>query len=200
MKTKPELTTKKKSRIPRQDSGTRERLLDAAEALLLDQGYAAVTTRRLGEKAGVTPPLLHYYFKSMDELFVCLYRRHAETALQHTKEVLRSGNVLTTLWQMSSDPMDGVLLAEFMALANHRPAVRDEMTLHAEEFRRIQHRAVKKYIQEQGIESPLDPETLIVLMAGIGLLIALESKSGFSFGHNRAKKYMAGLIDSMEAK
>ena len=55
------------------------RLLDAAEALLLEEGYAAVTSRRVAERAGVNPALLYYYFESMDGLFVALFRRGAQS-------------------------------------------------------------------------------------------------------------------------
>ena len=45
-----------------------EALLDAAERLLYDVGYAGVTTRAVAEEAGVKHGLVHYYFGSMDEL------------------------------------------------------------------------------------------------------------------------------------
>lgn len=196
MKTTSAASPRKKRSGAREDSGTRDRLLDAAETIIREQGYAAVTTRRLGEQAGVTAPLLHYYFKSMDDLFVSLYRRYAETGLQQVKEALQSGNVLQVLWQQNSDPMDAVLLFEFMALSNHRTAVRDEMMVHAEEFRRIQHRALKKYLKDEGIETSTDSETLLMLMAGTGLLLALESKAGLTFGHNRVKAFISDLIKS----
>src|ERR1700758_4678917 len=57
------------------DSETRDRLLDAAEQLMREEGYAAITTRKLGAKAGVHPQLVHYYFSGMDNLFLELWRR-----------------------------------------------------------------------------------------------------------------------------
>ena len=47
-------------RIGAADSKSRARLLDAAEQLLLDDGYAAVTSRRVAAKAGLKPQLVHY--------------------------------------------------------------------------------------------------------------------------------------------
>ena len=45
-----------------------EALLDAAERLLVDVGYAGITTRRLAGEAGVNHGLVHYYFGSVEQL------------------------------------------------------------------------------------------------------------------------------------
>ena len=45
-------------------STAEEALLDAAERLLVEVGYAGITTRRLAEEAGVNHGLVHYYFGS----------------------------------------------------------------------------------------------------------------------------------------
>jgi AcrR family transcriptional regulator len=52
-----------------------EALLDAAERLLVEQGYGAITTRKLAEQAGINPGLVHYYFGSMEEVMVQVLER-----------------------------------------------------------------------------------------------------------------------------
>ena len=56
-------------------SETRTRLLDVTEQVMLADGYAAVTSRRVAADAGVTPALVHYYFKTIDDLFLAVIRR-----------------------------------------------------------------------------------------------------------------------------
>jgi len=46
----------------------RERILDAAIELFSARGIAATTLRAIATEAGVTPALLHYYFKSKETL------------------------------------------------------------------------------------------------------------------------------------
>lgn len=46
----------------------RERILDAAIALFSERGIAATPLRAIASAAGVTPALLHYYFRSRDSL------------------------------------------------------------------------------------------------------------------------------------
>src|SRR6478736_4441687 len=65
-------------RLGTEESKTRGQLLDAAEELMLDEGYAAVTSRRVAAKAGLKPQLVHYYFRSMDDLFLEVFRRRAD--------------------------------------------------------------------------------------------------------------------------
>ncbi|WHT16546.1 TetR family transcriptional regulator [Crossiella sp. CA-258035] len=46
----------------------RERLLSAAVELIPERGWAAVSTRVLAERAGVTPSVVHYHFPAVQAL------------------------------------------------------------------------------------------------------------------------------------
>ena len=59
-------------------SPTAEAFLDAAERLLVEVGHAGISTRRLAAEAGANQGLVHYYFGSMDELFVQVLERFTE--------------------------------------------------------------------------------------------------------------------------
>lgn len=50
----------------------RQRLLDAALVLFSTKGYAATSVRELVEAAGVTKPVLYYYFKNKEGLYLAL--------------------------------------------------------------------------------------------------------------------------------
>jgi len=54
----------------------REALLGAALSQFTKKGYAATTVRELVEAAGVTRPVLYYYFGSKEGLFLELMRTH----------------------------------------------------------------------------------------------------------------------------
>src|ERR1039457_1842840 len=47
---------------------TREQLLDAATALFAEQGISSTTVAQIAERVGVTPAMIHYYFKTRDQL------------------------------------------------------------------------------------------------------------------------------------
>jgi TetR/AcrR family transcriptional regulator len=47
---------------------TREQLLDAATVLFAEQGIAATTLAQIAMRVGVTSAMIHYYFKTRDQL------------------------------------------------------------------------------------------------------------------------------------
>ena len=57
---------------------TENAFLDAAERLLIEVGYSGISTRRLAEEAGANHGLVHYYFGSMENLFVRVLERFTE--------------------------------------------------------------------------------------------------------------------------
>ena len=66
----------------------RRRILDAAELIMLGDGYAAVTSRRLESETGLK---VHYHFGSIDELFIAIVRRRGE------RNVARLADALDTI-------------------------------------------------------------------------------------------------------
>lgn len=52
-------------------------LLEAAEAEFLEKGYAKSRTTIIAKRAGVTHAMLHYYFKTKENLFEKVFRRKA---------------------------------------------------------------------------------------------------------------------------
>ena len=65
-------------RVRRERSETIALIFATTRQLMLDEGYAAVTTRRVAKDAGLTSALVHYYFPTTDDLLVALYRKASE--------------------------------------------------------------------------------------------------------------------------
>ena len=66
---------------------TEDAFLDAAERLLIGLGYAGISTRRLAEEAGANHGLVHYYFGSMENLFVRVLERFTERLITRQREM-----------------------------------------------------------------------------------------------------------------
>jgi AcrR family transcriptional regulator len=54
------------------ENNSRERLLETATELFAEKGYAATSVREIVERAGVSKPVLYYYFKSKEGLFYAI--------------------------------------------------------------------------------------------------------------------------------
>ena len=137
-------------RMGAKDSQTRAKLLDAAERLMLEEGYAAVTSRRVGQKAGISSQLVHYYFRTMDDLFLEVFRRSAEAGFARFERAIEAQPSLRTIWSSLTDGSGSVFNLEFAALANHRKAIRAEIASFAERFRAMQLDAISAILATRG--------------------------------------------------
>jgi AcrR family transcriptional regulator len=186
-------------RIGAADSKTRAQLLSAAEQLLLEEGYAAVTSRRVGAKAGLKPQLVHYYFRTMDDLFLEVFRRRADENLAHFERTVAADNSLRTLWRLNADPRGAAFMTEFVALANHRKSIRTEIAQYAERSRAAQLVALTAALQAAGIPSDqLPPIAALLLMTGLSQVLSLERVLGVTAGHDATVSYIQRVIDELE--
>ncbi|MCV7441041.1 TetR/AcrR family transcriptional regulator [Mycobacterium paraense] len=188
-------------RIGAPDAKNRGLLLDAAEQLMLEEGYAAVTSRRLASRAGLKPQLVHYYFRTMDELFLEVFRRRADEGLQAQARALQSPQPLWALWRFGTDPGFTRISMEFMALANHRKEMRAEIAYYAERFREEQRRVVAAALQRYGAESEdVPPVVWTVLMTSLSRFLVLEQAVGISGGHAETLELVETYLRRLEGE
>ena len=118
-------------------------LLDAAERLLVDVGYAEITTRRLAEEAGVNHGLVHYYFGSNDALLVRALERFTGRLVERQRELYASDRPFTEKWRTAMAFLTGEDLAyekiwlELQALAWNRPDLRERLARVNAEWRAV---------------------------------------------------------------
>jgi TetR/AcrR family transcriptional regulator len=172
-------------RVGAPDAKNRAVLLDAAERLMLDEGYAAVTSRRVAQQAGLKSQLVHYYFRTMDDLFLEVFRRRAELGLRRQAEALASPQPLRALWEFSIETESTALTMEFAALANHRKAIRAEIAQYADRFRVAQIEAVSSVLDRYEISPDVCPAGVVtVLMSSVSRMVVMEQALlGMSAGH-----------------
>jgi AcrR family transcriptional regulator len=187
-------------RIGAETSKTRAALLDATERLMVEAGYGAVTSRRVAAEAGVKPALVHYYFRTMDDLFLATYRRGAEKGLELQEVALRAPQPLWALWDFSREPFGTGLTMEFVALANHREAIRAEITASAERFRSRQVDALNEILEGYELDPGDWPAVAVaVLMSSVARFLVIESETlEMSTGHDEAVAIVERMIRRFE--
>lgn len=187
-------------RIGGKDSLTRAKLLDAAEQLMLADGYAAVTSRQVGRTAGLSSQLVHYYFATMDDLFLEVFNRRADEGLARFERALETKPTLRTIWSSLNDGSGSSFNLEFVALANHRKAIRAEIASYAERFRTMQLAAISAILTErEPLPNGITPTTILVAMAGISQLVALERALGVSGGHDEMLAFIERYLSAEDA-
>ncbi|OAA25822.1 transcriptional regulator [Frankia sp. EI5c] len=181
------------------EPSTRDQLLDAAEQLLMEEGYAAVTSRRVGARAGLAPQLVHYYFRTMDDLFLEVFRRRADVGLEMLREVVRSRPTLRELWDLRETGLTTTLFSlEFMALANHRKKIRSAIVEYYRTYRQLQLDAFSAALADLGISPERCPPLVAQLvMVGITQIMAIDGEAGLGSGYETVIDFISGQIDAL---
>lgn len=181
------------------ESNARDMLIDATIHIMVEEGYAAATSRRVAALAGVKPALVHYYFPTMDELYLDVFRRGAAAYLERQQQALDSDRPLHALWDTLIEPKDARLLQEFMGLANHRKDIRAEIASWSERWRELQITALNSIARENDLSAEdFPPAGIAVVIAAIGRTLILEQALGASRGHDEAVALVNRFIDRLE--
>jgi AcrR family transcriptional regulator len=176
-------------------------LIDQTERLMVREGYAAVTSRRVAIEAGVTAPLVHYYFPSLDDLFVAVLRRRAEQQLERQARLLATNEPLRGLWAFNTDRRAARFLTELIALANHRKSIRREIAAYAERFRAIELAALEEAVADRRIDlGGLSPAGVLVLLSTASRGLVNEESIGMRTGHEEVQVVVEQLLTRAAGK
>jgi AcrR family transcriptional regulator len=177
----------------------RTALMDAVDRLMLSDGYASVTSRRVAAEAGVNPGLVYYYFGPMDNLFVEVFRRGAERMLDRQSQALAAQQPLWAMWDLIRDQTNTGLNLEFLALGNHRKAVQAEMKKFSVRFRHLQFQAMSTILAGYDIDTDQWPaEAVMLLLDGAARFMGEERAYGLTLGHTQAIGVVERLITQLE--
>jgi AcrR family transcriptional regulator len=173
--------------------------MDAVEAVMREQGYAALSARTVAARAGLKYQIVFYYFETMDDLLLATYRRRTEWVLERTEQALSSERPLHAFWAASSDPFDGALSLEYMALSNHNQLIRAETIAFGERVRRIVVERLAPQLRQASpdpqVFTPFGIAVTVYLMGGI---LGIEEALGISGGHREAEAIMAWFLHRLE--
>jgi AcrR family transcriptional regulator len=187
-------------RVGKQDSATRTTILRSAARLMVESGYAAVTHRGVARRADVTPSLVQYYFPALDDLFVALINFQSDLAIAGLQAAATSSRPLHEMWEQARNPAATALIVEFMALANHRPAVRGPMGEVGERIRQAQAAVLSQRAASGGGTSDwtLPPEALIFILTALPRMAIIEETYGVDTGHAATLEFVQRRLDDAE--
>ena len=137
-------------------------------------------------------PLVHYYFPSLDDLFVALLRRRAGRNVERMADALASPTPLRAWWQLASDPRGTALMVELLAAANHRAALKAEVGTIAKEVRRMQMDVLDELLPQYGLDPAELPPALVA--AAVFLINVGKPVKGQVFLYAVACLVLAGAV------
>jgi AcrR family transcriptional regulator len=184
-------------RIGAENSATRAAIVEAAERVMLEEGYGAASTRRVAARAGLKPSLVHYYFPTTEDLLLAVNHKGAAEGDLRLEQALAAPDPLRALWRLLTDTSQTALALEMMALANHRKAIQQEIARHVTEVRERQTAALSALLGERIAAFGGSPEALTLVLTGIGRALIMERTLGISAGHESARDWVETLLDRL---
>jgi AcrR family transcriptional regulator len=192
---------------PSSRAETEDAFLDAAERLLIAVGYSGITTRRLAEEAGANHGLVHYYFGSMENLFVRVLERFTERLIVRQREMYGRTDISgvekwkTAMGYLESDLAAGYpkIWLELQALGWNRPDIAERVAEVNREWRAVLTEAFDQMMDEFGLDRerfPLEAMVSLVLTFNEGIMV--ERLSGISAGHRDLLDMVERWLQSLE--
>jgi len=187
----------------RQDS--EQKVLDAAERLLVRVGYAGVTTRALAAEAGANQGLVHYYFGSIEEVMLRVLNRFTERLIDRQRAMYSADVPFLEKWRTAWRFQEEDLAAgypkiwfELQALAWNRPELAARIAAVNAEWRSVLREAFGRAVREYGKEKELPVEAVTAMVMTFALGYMLERLSGIREGHEPLLAWVDEWIESLE--
>jgi TetR/AcrR family transcriptional regulator len=185
---------------PTPRAAAEEAFLDAAERLLVDVGYAGITTRRLAEEANANHGLVHYYFGSIENVLVRTLERFTERLIARQRAMYAAPEIpFIEKWRtamrylVDEDVTYEKIWYELQALAWNRPELRESVARVNDEWRTVLTEALAEPRERYGIEMPLDALVSLVMTFNEGII--LERLSGIETGQRELLAWIDGWLE-----
>jgi AcrR family transcriptional regulator len=183
----------------------RTALLDAAEQLLIDEGHAGITTRKVAAEAGVNHGLVHYYFGSIEELLFQAMERYTERLLDRQRALYAADMPFIEKWRTAMRYIDEDLAAgypkiwaELHAVAWNHPQFQERIAHVHRQWRMIFGDALARAEGELDFaDTPFTPDAFVALVATFNAGLLLERLVGLDQGHQELFASMDRWLSSL---
>jgi len=182
-------------------------LLDAAEQLLVEIGYAAITTRKLAERAGVNHGLVHYYFGSMEDLLLRVVERFTEALIERQKAMYAAETPFIEKWRqamrfLDEDAESGYqkVWLEMQAMGWNDEAVRIRLQHVHQQWIDVVTPAFERGLTELGVDKRrYSTKSVVALVVTFNQGIILERLSGVDSGHRDLLRMVDRMLERLWA-
>ncbi len=186
---------------------TRKALLDAAEELLVSKGAAAITTRKVADRAGVNQALVHYHFGTIEQLLLAVLERVSVQVKERSQQIYRTDGSFMEGWFEEMEAMItsdfergwGKIWLENLTLAANRPKIRKQYVKASTMTRKVHERHVSEMLEQHGVDTQEFPaEAIVTLLDAITSKLILDRLVGIKAGHNELLAMLHQVWDQIE--
>jgi AcrR family transcriptional regulator len=180
-------------------------LLTAAEEMLVEVGYAGITTRKLAERAGVNHGLVHYYFGSMEDLLLRVVQRFTDGLIERQKQMYAADVPFIEKWRqamrfLDEDTDSGYhkVWLEMQAMGWNEPAIRSHLEQVHGQWLDVVTPAFEAGLAELGVDRRRYPvKAIVALVVTFNQGVMLERMSGVDSGHRELLRMIDRMLERL---
>jgi AcrR family transcriptional regulator len=186
-------------RLGVRDSDIRARLLATAIGIVEAEGCNALTMGRLARSVGLTRPSVHYYFGTIEDVFVEILRTRHEEVRQRTLRGLDDNDaILREIWNFRR-AADAVTL-EFMAMALRSEKIREELSKATDELLTIAAQGIAAYADRKGIALPVPAIAMATILRALSYNVAMGKVMGATAGQQETIAAVEAWLSDLEQR
>jgi AcrR family transcriptional regulator len=183
--------------------GTYERILAAAIKVLKDEGVVGISTRRVAQEAGANQALVHYYFRSINNLMAKVVERIGQGVVQQYEGRYTSERSFLELWRedidkirFSDSALTKVWFEAVAVVLNASEDVEQYLLKQRHQARAIVREAVARELSEvPGVtDVQRDADAIAVLLSLVRTGLQIDVLLDNVEGHNRALELLSSLL------
>ena len=137
--------------------------------------------RRLARTVGLSRQSVHYYFGTIEDIFVEILRSQAGEVRNRAFKSFESGNPLRVIWEFRR--ATSAMTSELMAMAIRSETIRTEMASYMDELTSISIAAVEDFARRNALDLPAPPEVVVTVLTNLSYTVALGKQLGATVGH-----------------
>ena len=167
------------SATPAPTHNTRERILDVALDLFIEQGFDGTSLREIAEQLGVTKAALYYHFESKDDILMALHMRlHEFGKIALSK--MQDGPVSLEQWGKLLDEVLDQMLAQRKIFLMHERNQAALEKLHREEHDQ-EHEDIQNQFRRVLADERLSLRDRVRMAASFGVIFSSVFLTGDAF-------------------
>jgi len=183
------------------DQKTKDKILTAAEVVFHENGLKGARTTKIAEKAGVSRTMLHYYFRTKEDLFFEVLQNTFGFFLNHAEKLVQGGNDLKGLLDTLIDLLYSIFMEKpgfpsFMVnITNENPEFITSIPAFKEEHLPKVLDMLLEDAREKGeIDSDISGENLLLNIYGLTSILFLAAPI-IRFKEGRDEKEMQSFTE-----
>lgn len=166
---------------------TRADLLTTAAAVFAQRGYEGATVEEIAERAGYSHGAVYSNFAGKDDLFLAVFEEYmagrarelaqTQSALPEDAPLELRARALADQWmeRFAADRDSFLLHLEFLAGSRREPQLAERFGTRSAAMREAIAAYISRYQEEEGVETPLPPADLALVLRALGIGLAIEA-------------------------